>query len=214
MSGFKVKIAVILLLMIITAGVFTLNIVGLLLGPEYRADEVGSPLVVYEEFGSTSELTQLYSYDKMLYLVYGNDSVIQVYSTEGVFQYGIIVYDHSNGRTEIAVIGDKLYILDKVSNIYIFSNHEFTDYLTRAEAKDLRSNIRFGINSLNYSVKAGSVWYSDGEAEPRCVIKKSGIQALFQSSRLHLILFTLLILDGAVIGFLGQKKVQKNHAQQ
>ena len=62
------------------------------------------------------------------------------------------------------------------------------------------TKLYFGRSTPNYSMKAGSVWYTDGERS-HCVVERPLWQAFYQNDILDLMLLFLLILIGFVLHF-------------
>ena len=203
MSKARGKLIILLVLLALILGVFVIKLAGGLNGSRMKADTVGTPLVWNQENATiNSSITQVLETKDTLFLVYGYKSIVQSYSLEGTYLYTISVYDFNNGRTEIAYNKNKdiLYISDKRHNIYAFSGEEFLAYIDDSDAWDLYTKMYFGRSTWNYSVKAGSVWYTDGE-NSRCVVERPVWQTLYQSNTLDLILLFLLILTGFVLYF-------------
>lgn len=203
MAKARGKLIILLVLMSLVFGIFAVKLAGGLLRSVAIADTVGTPLVSDQEAAVVNaSVTQVLETEDTLYLVYGYKSVVEAYSLDGAYLYTISVCNHLNGRTEIAYSKseDVLYISDKHRNLYAFSGKDYLAFTDGSQSWDLYSKLKFGRSSPDYSVKAGAVWYTNGE-KSRCVVQKPVWQAIYQSNVLDLLLFFLLILTGYVIHF-------------
>lgn len=203
MSKVRVRLAVLFFLSIIVLGVFILKIAGGLSQKVVTANTVGTPLVLDQENHLiNSSITQVLETKDAIFLVYGYKSIVQVYSLEGTYLYTLSVYNYLNGRTELAFSEsvDVLYISDKRHNMYAFSGEDFLEYVDGSGSWDIYTKLNFGRSSPNYTIRSGSVWYSDGEVS-RCVVQRPIWQSLFQNNALDLLLLFLLIVMGIVLRF-------------
>lgn len=203
MSKVRVRLAVLFFLSIIVLGVFILKIAGGLRQKVVTANTVGTPLVLDQENHLiNSSITQVLETKDAIFLVYGYKSIVQVYSLEGTYLYTLSVYNYLNGRTELAFSEsvDVLYISDKRHNMYAFSGEDFLEYVDGSGSWDIYTKLNFGRSSPNYTIRSGSVWYSDGEVS-RCVVQRPIWQSLFQNNALDLLLLFLLIVMGIVLRF-------------
>lgn len=208
MAKTRVKLIILAVLSALIMGILSIRLVGGLSGSGMKADTAGLPLVWNQENAViNSSITQVLETKDTLFLVYGYKSIVQAYSLEGTYLYTVSVYNYNNGRTEIVYNKneDILYISDKRHNVYAFSGEDFLAYIDESDAWDLYTKMYFGRSTPNYSVKAGSVWYTDGE-NALCVVERSVWQALYQSNVLDLMLLFLLILTGFVLRFPYPKK--------
>ena len=203
MAKARGTLVILLVLMSLILGIFAFKLAGGLLRSVETADTVGTPLVSDQEAAVVNaSVTQVLETEDTLYMVYGHKSIVEAYSLDGAYLYTISVYNHINGRTEIAYSKSKdvLYISDKRRNMYTFSGKAYLAFIDESRSWDLYTKLYFGRSTPNYSMKAGSVWYTDGESS-RCVLERPLWQAIYQNDILDLMLLFLLILMGAVLRF-------------
>ena len=197
----KVKFAVILILLALIALLFLLGIIGNICPSELIAGKEGTPLfLVRSDDILLTGISQIVSDSNNIYILYGTYSVVQVYGMDGSYQHSLSVYNHANGLTEIAVKNNRFYICDKVSNIYIFENGSFVEFITREESADLRKSLSFGASSAAYDVRSGSVWYIPDHTEAYCIIERPVWLNLYQHD-LTLRIFFLIIVVYVVLVF-------------
>ena len=65
--------------------------------------------------------------DRKIYIYYDKAALINVYGTDGSFQYGIQISTIPNGRGDIAALDGKLYIESRRSIIFIFQDEQLVD---------------------------------------------------------------------------------------
>ena len=65
--------------------------------------------------------------DGKIYIYYDKAALINVYGTDGSFQYGIQISTIPNGRGDIAALDGKLYIESRRSIIFIFQDEQLVD---------------------------------------------------------------------------------------
>lgn len=202
MRNAKLRLTIVTILSFLALCTAVLKLVGSGLSKRYTSLEVGTPLVWMDErYTVNSGVTQILAHQEQLFIVYGYESVVEVYTLDGDYQFTVGVFNHPNGRTEIAANQGMLYICDKIHNLYLFSGKDYVQFVDRADAKNLRSQLRFGKNSSEYNVRFGSVWYCSDEKEPFCVIKKPVLSALYQNNCLDLILLILIVMIGVILRF-------------
>jgi len=174
---------------------------------ELISPSVGIPVVLRRHTDLIcAGITQVVTDGDCIYVLYGRHSVVQVYSTGGQYLYSISVYNHLNGRTEIAINDNVLYVQDKVGNIYHFSEGQFVSFIDR-NGNDLLSNsLSFGMSDSNYEVRQSSVWYLPKNEEQCCVIQRPMWLAVYQNGTIDSILFVLGILWGMTLFISTQRK--------
>ena len=188
-------------------GLFVLNVFSMICPPSLVSYGEGTPVVTVREndFLCTG-ISQVLSDDENLYVLFGEYGVVQVYTLDGAYRYTISVYNHTNGRTEIAVLKNRLYIEDKKSNLYVFENGSLVQYLDRSESYDTRRFLPFGAWDQDYMVKAGSVWYAPDGVESHCVVQRPVWLGLYQNGRITMLLFLLVALSGGLLMIPNRKK--------
>ena len=207
MSFAKFRLLALAVLWFLIVGLFVMNIFSMICPPELIAAEEGSPVIMVRENDFLcTDISQVVSDDENLYVLFGQYGVVQVYTLDGTYQYTISVYNHANGRTEIAVLKNRLYIEDKKSNLYVFENGSLVQYLDRTESYELRQRLPFGAWDQDYMVKAGSVWYAPDGVEPHCVVQRPVWLGLYQNDGITMLLFLLVALSGGLL-LLPKRKV-------
>ena len=206
MSFTKFRLFALLVLLLLIGALFVVNICGMICPPTLMAGTEGIPVIAVRDsdFLCTG-ISQIVSDDSNLYVLYGRYGVVQVYSLDGVYRYTISVCDHANGRTEIAVLRNRLYICDKVSNLYIFEDGALSEYLDRTESYETRRNLPLGAWDSDYAVKEGSVWYAPGGVPYQCVVQRPGWLGLYQNDGITVLLLLLVAMSGALFVFPNRK---------
>lgn len=202
MSFTKFRLFALLVLLLLIGALFVVNLCGMICPPSLMAGTEGVPVITVRDsdFLCTG-ISQIVSDDSNLYVLYGQYGVVQVYSLDGAYRYTISVCDHANGRTEIAVLGNRLYICDKVSNLYIFEDGVLTEYLDRTESYEIRRNLPLGAWDSDYAVKEGSVWYAPEGVPSHCVVQRPGWLGLYQNDGITMLMFLLVAMAGALLMF-------------
>ena len=188
-------------------GLFVLNVFSMICPPSLVAYGEGTPVVTVREndFLCTG-ISQAVSDDDNLYVLFGEYGVVQVYTLDGTYRYTISVYNHANGRTEIAVLKNRLYIEDKKSNLYVFENGSLVQYLDRSESYETRRFLPLGAWDQDYMVRAGSVWYAPDGVESHCVVQRPVWLGLYQNGRITMLLFLFVALSGGLLMIPNRKK--------
>jgi hypothetical protein len=207
MSFAKFRFLALAVLCFLIVGLFVLNVFSMICPPSLVAYGEGTPVVTVREndFLCTG-ISQVLSDDENLYVLFGEYGVVQVYTLDGTYRYTISVYNHANGRTEIAVLKNRLYIEDKKSNLYVFENGSLVQYLDRTESYETRRSLPFGAWDPDYAVKAGSVWYAPEGVPTRCVVERPAWLGLYQNDGITLLSFLLVAMSGGLL-LLPKRKV-------
>ena len=200
MSFAKFRLFTLLVLLLLIGVLVVVNICGMICPPSLMAGTEGIPVIAVRDsdFLCTG-ISQIVSDDSNLYVLYGRYGVVQVYSLDGVYRYTISVCDHANGRTEIAVLRNRLYLCDKVSNLYVFEDGVLSDYLDRTESYEARRNLPLGAWDSDYAVKSGSVWYAPDGVPSHCVVQRPGWLGLYQNDRITMLMFFLVAMSGGLL---------------
>ena len=207
MSFAKFRFLALAVLWFLIVGLFALNVFSMICPPSLVAYGEGTPVVTVREndFLCTG-ISQVLPDDENLYVLFGEYGVVQVYTLDGTYRYTISVYNHANGRTEIAVLKNRLYIEDKKSNLYVFENGSLVQYLDRSESYETRRFLPFGAWDQDYMVRAGSVWYAPDGVESHCVVQRPVWLGLYQNGRITMLLFLLVSLSGGLLMIPNRKK--------
>ena len=207
MSFAKFRFLALAVLCFLIVGLFVLNVFSMICPPSLVAYGEGTPVVTVREndFLCTG-ISQAVSDDDNLYVLFGEYGVVQVYTLDGTYRYTISVYNHANGRTEIAVLKNRLYIEDKKSNLYVFENGSLVQYLDRSESYETRRFLPLGAWDQDYMVRAGSVWYAPDGVESHCVVQRPVWLGLYQNGRITMLLFLFVALSGGLLMIPNRKK--------
>ena len=200
MSLVRLRGIVFLSVLLLVGVLFVLNIVSLICPAELVAKSTEAPvLIVRDNDFLCTGISQIVSDDENIYVLYGKYSVVQVYTHDGEYCYSISVYNHTNGRTEIATHQNCLYICDKINNVYIFNNGKMKQYIDRHESHSIRSQISFGVWDSAYTVRSGSVWHSPDGVLLQRVIQRPVWLLVYQNDMLSLLMLILVALAGAIL---------------
>ena len=207
MSFARFRLLILAVLWILIVGLFAMNVFGMICPAGLVAYEEGTPVVTVREndFLCTC-ISQVVSDDENLYVLFGEYGVMQAYTLDGAYRYTISVYNHANGRTEIAVLKNRLYIKDKISNLYVFEDGSLVKYLDRSESYEMRRFLPLGAWDADYMVKAGSVWYAPDGVESHCVVQRPVWLGLYQNGRITTLLFLLVAMSGGLLMIPNRKK--------
>ena len=207
MSMAKFRFWALAVLCFLIVGLFVLNVFSMICPPSLVAYGEGTPVITVREndFLCTG-ISQVVSDDENLYVLFGQYGVVQVYTLDGTYRYNISVYNHANGRTEIAVLKNRLYIEDKASNLYVFENGSLVQYLDRSESYETRRFLPLGAWDQDYMVRAGSVWYAPDGVESHCVVQRPVWLGLYQNGRITTLLFLLVAMSGGLLMIPNRKK--------
>ena len=200
MKGARIRIA---LLLVILALVGIITIVDLVSGINpwgLKADMEGSPVVEARSSDFLSaDITQVVTDEENLYVVNGRRSVVQVYTLEGEYRYSISVYNHNNGRMQIAVHDGRVYICDKRENIYVFIDRELIKYIEDEDSDEIRQQFNWWYSDPSYQLKQGSLWFQPEQEDGFCVIHRPMWHVLCQSDVSWAIRFFLMIIAGWIL---------------
>lgn len=196
----KLRILALILICICIIALFLTNILSFICPAELIAKSIDDPtLIVRDNDLLCTGISQIVSDDENIYVLFGRYSVVQVYTLDGIYQFSISIYNHVNGRTEIAAYNNCLYLCDKINNVYIYEGKNLIDFVDRNESYTLRQQVPFGVSDSNYSVHSGSIWYAPGAVLQHKVIQRPSWLEIYQNDRITLAIFLLVILAGAFL---------------
>ena len=202
----KLKIVILLIVLLLIGILFVLDIMGNICPLALISNTLGEPIIVTRERDLLfTGISQVMSDENNIYILFGTYSVVQVYSHEGEYKYTISVYNHVNGRTEIAVLDNHLYIRDKAYNIYVFHNGNFVEFIPQAESENSVAMLPYGISDPAYSVHLGSILKSAEDGNAKCVIHRPLILSIYQNNLLFILQCILIMIAGFIL-FLSVKK--------
>ena len=136
--------------------------------------EYGTPLIYVEEPPEKqSGVGQILEYENCLYLLDDTAGTISVYDRKGSYLKTIAFHVSSiNGAFKMAGNGNRLYVIDRSSNVYVFENGNFTEFVTRKNASDIRRQYDFETTSNDYIARFGAVWHKK-ENRTACLIQNA-----------------------------------------
>lgn len=192
----RIRLFCLLLALFLIGCTLVLILLGMLPPPRLVAPAVERPIVAEHPDLLVTGISQAVSDGKNLYVLFGTYSIVGVYTLEGEYQYTISVYNHANGRTEIAAEDGVLYICDKIHNVYAFQDGALVEFTDRTESFPLRQQLPFGISDPDYDIRSGSVWYAPEGERVNCVIRRPGWLWVYQNDFLTVFLMFLFAAVG------------------
>lgn len=200
MSLVRIRVVVLIIVCFLASATFLINILGGICPAELVCGSVEEPIVIIRDHDLLcTGISQIVSDENNIYVLYGNYSVVQVYTRDGRYRYSISVCNHVNGRTQIAAYESSLYVCDKIDNVFIFRDGAFVELVEKSASAEIIDQVPFGVSDSNYVVHSGSVWYAPKGAQPHCVIKRPAWLSVYQNNLLTTVLFILIILGGVLI---------------
>lgn len=117
-------------------------------------------------------IDQIASDESRVYVLFDKyEGIVQIYSTEGVYEKTLAFSGSTNGAFKIAVKNAVLYVCDKTGNLYLFEDGTFLEFIKRSDGEAMRKDIDFESNSARYVLRWGSVWDVSGE-KAKCIIHR------------------------------------------
>lgn len=140
----------------------------------------GVPAEFIEDLNiNTINIDQIVDDDSHLYLLDAHEGVLRVFDLDGNYLHTRMFYDYANGAFKLAVKDRCLYVSDPHSNVYVFVEGEFSQFVERENAKNILGNIDFEKSSTKYVIKTASVW-EVCETGDICVIERPLYSVLWQ----------------------------------
>ena len=209
MTILRFKMILFLVIIGLLCATFAFSVLGLICPAELIAGSEGSPLcVVRDNDFLCTGISQIVTDENYIYVLFGTYSVVQAYTHEGEYCYSVSVYNYPNGRTMIAAYQNELYICDKKSNIYIFEDGKFKQFVDRKDSAGIRSQLSFWDWAPDYSVHLGSVWYAPDGEPVHSVIQRPRWLSLYQKDP-AIRMFPLMVLAVVVLNFPHKTKHNK-----
>lgn len=81
------------------------------------------------------EITTMLVEDGKIFLYWDLHGIVNVYSVDGMFLYGIQVNSSTSGRGDIAYTDQKLYIFSRENHIYVFEDQKLIEHIEFAQEK-------------------------------------------------------------------------------
>ena len=162
-----------------------------------QAWNIGVPIITQEPISDNyMTIKQMVTSNDTLYILYKNHCIVSAYSHKGDYLYTISVYSHKNGSAKIAVSDNKLYLLDKYENLYVFDNDKFLYFVESNNTKSLLTSVNFNEACELFYVDGCSVFTHSSNGQPKIVIARPWYLIFTQQ---HIFNFILFILNGAFI---------------
>ena len=181
-------------LLILLAICYSINGIGSLIPRYLKKVEIGKPLITEEEKIIRSAITQIVSDEGSIYILYGRYGVVQEFDINGTYKCAYAVYCHPNGRISIAINNGKLFVRDKVDNIYVFSEGILLDFVSSDQAGPIINTVDFGEYSDAFEVRFGSICYRTVDHDPYCVISRPAWLMVYQENILVYAQFLMVLL--------------------
>jgi len=210
MKSAKIRLALVFICMLLLGITFLLDIVGGIVPAGLIAGAVGFPVVSndYPEYHCT-DITQIITDENYLYVASGHKSIVQVFTLDGTYVRTISVYNYNNGRMELALKDDVLYIRDKHHNLYLFSDGELLEYLDRSAPAQISLTVPFGAYDSSYFVRNGSVWKHMEERGSVCIVEVPPVFGFYQNATSWKIKFALMLIIGYTLYLFPTKRKAK-----
>jgi hypothetical protein len=210
MKSAKVRLSIILVCILLLDATFVADLLGRMVPLELVAKTVGIPLISNSncEYRCT-DITQVVEGGNHLYVLSGHKSIVQVYTLEGTYVHTISVYNYHNGRTELALKEDVLYISDKHHNLYLFSGGQFLEYVDGSESEQISRSLPFGVSDASYFIKNGSVWKDTGENGNVCIVEVPPVFGFYENATSWKIKLALLLIIGFTLYLFPTKRKAK-----
>ena len=166
---------------------------------DLHANSIGIPLCIKRETDLLyTGIQQIVADNNFLYVLF-NCGVVQVYSFNGEYLQTISVFNHENGQIMIAAHDSKLYIRDKVSNIYVFENGIFENFVLKDDAMQILEELNFNASDLNFKIRGSSIWSVNGERTYELLVPRPGWLAIYQHQILNISQIILILLIGVLL---------------
>lgn len=195
-SAARIRFCCLLIALLLIGCTFILMLLGMIPPVKLMSPSVEQPVVAEHGKLLITSISQVVSDGEHLYVLFGSYSIVGVYTLDGEYLYTISVYNHANGRTEIAAQNGCLYICDKIHNVYAFRDGKLVGLTDRNESFPLRQQLPFGASDADYDTHTGSVWYAPDGERLHCVIERPGWLWIYQNDFLNVFLIFLFGVVG------------------
>lgn len=211
MKSAKIRLTIILVCTLLLELTFAADMLGNIVPPDLMSRAVGFPVVSrdHDNYRCT-DITQMIADEAYLYVMSGHKSILQVYTLEGTYVCTISVYNHNNGRAEIALKDDILLIKDKRHNLYLFSDGEFLEYIDQDDPAAIRWAVPFGAYDSSYFVKNGSIRKHTGKDESVCIVGAPSVLGFYHNATSWKIKMALALIIGYALYLPGVKPKAKS----
>lgn len=195
----RVKLYFLLMLIVLLPIVSFASSIGRECPKDLRVNSIGIPLCIKRETDLLyTGIQQIVASENLLYVLH-NCGVVQVYSFNGEYLQSIAVFCHENGRIMIAAHNGKLYIKDKVGNVYVFDEGTFETFVSKDDAAQLIAELNFTSSDPNYKIKGSSIWSVNEEGVYELLVPRPRWLAIYQHQILSIIQIILILSIGALL---------------
>lgn len=170
--------------------------------------------LILEEKNPRAELTSFLVTDTVLILYYDAEALVNVYTLNGKFLYGIQVELIRNGTGNFAYHNGMLYIMSRGNRMYIFQDKEliksFLHSESPAEFAVLETLVK---QSKNHSIEDTTYYYIAASNQITKITPKSTMETVISlpqvNSNIKSVTFFLLIMIVVFMHYLKHTKVYK-----
>lgn len=170
------------------------------------AQAEGVPIIKAEPIPANRlGIQQIAESSERIYLLHQKYCIVSVYNKNGEYAYTISVYSHKNGIAYIAVVQDKLHLLDKNQNLYVFNDDRLVMFSKYENSAALRNNIDFEVQSSMYFRKGSNIYaYADNGDEQPVIVRPWYLSVFQLETTLELVLHVAYFIVGAAFVFLSR----------
>lgn len=90
-------------------------------------------VVFYEEMSPKMRISNIDATDDFIYFAYSTYGIVAVYDWNGLYQYSLAFFSHTNGSLGMRLDNGLLYVHDNEGYEFIFSGNELIQKLPPAE---------------------------------------------------------------------------------
>lgn len=167
--------------------------------------------ILEEENVPRAELSSFQATDTMLALYYDSEGLVNVYSLEGTFLYGVQIPTIRNGYGDFVYSDNILYIISRENRIYAFKNLELERSFVCEDSPDEFVFLeKLAAEDKNHSVDSDTFYYLAASNQ----IKKSNALGVTETvislpkhnKNIRSIAFSILIITAAFSHYLKHSK--------
>ena len=173
---------------------------------ELVAQNEGVPIIKTEPIPANRlGIQQIAESSDRIYLLHQAHPIVSVYNVNGEYAYTISVFSHNNGRAQIAVVQDKLHLLDKKGNLYVFNDKQLVLFSSYDDSATQRMDVDFDTQSSKYYREGSNIYTYVQDGTSELVIERPWYLSLFQrGTTFELIIHGALLVLGAVFVLLSR----------
>ena len=127
--------------------------------------------------------------DGLIYLLFDDKGVIQIFDEKGIYQKSFAFYAAQNGKSGLRIMGDDVLLFDKRKNCYKFVRGDFCEYLELDNDQYLRlvgqceeRHQQIASEKGNYYLKGASLFRKNADVTDEIIIKRPMLATLFQGN--------------------------------